>query len=126
DTFRFASASATSSVVSTWSVAITVTSGTTASPTPTPTPTPGPGSLLFNGSMTTGVQPWAGVGGGAQCANYGTTSQNGRLRGNLYFTNIGGLPAAEFMNLQDPNPTTWPLQACGLDGNLAGRNATST
>lgn len=85
-------------------------------------------SLIFYGSMTsqllgtamTPIAPWYNVGGGAQCANYGTPSQNGRYRGNLYFANVAGLPAAQYDDPVDPDPTLYPLESCNLDGPSSG------
>jgi len=82
------------------------------------------GALRFEGTMTTGIRPWAAVGGGAQCANYGTKSVNGRWRGTLQFTTVQGIPAARLTNDTDPDPTAWPAQNCNLSGPLAGRPGT--
>lgn len=74
--------------------------------------------MTFSGTFTTGITPWSQSGGGAQCANYGTVSKNQRLRGNLYFTSMNGVPAGQFSLQTNPSPSTWPLQACDLNSGV--------
>lgn len=84
----------------------------------------GPGDALrFAATFTTGIAPWKAIGGSAQCANYGTQSVNGRLRGNLYFRRVDGLPAAQFYDGLNPDPSTWLDQNCELTGALSGSRA---
>lgn len=74
-------------------------------------------TLIFDGDFDTGLLPWTSTGGSAQCANYGTPSINGRLRGDFYLdTNIVGQGTASgrFYLPTDSNPTTYPLEQCSV------------
>jgi len=72
--------------------------------------------LSFYGSFEDGITPWNLGGGGPQCANYGTVSDNQRLRGNLFMdTSVGGqgTTVARF-DLPPSQLPDFPLQACEL------------
>jgi hypothetical protein len=75
-------------------------------------------AITFNGNFDTGLTPWTSqAGGGAQCANYGTPSKSPRYRGNLYFDSINpgqGIYSGKFYLPIDPDPTTYPLEACDI------------
>jgi Polysaccharide lyase len=75
-------------------------------------------TLSFDGNFENGLTPWTSQGGGAQCANYGTPSKSPRLRGDLYLSGNEGEQArghsAQFYLPADPNPSTYPLEACDL------------
>ncbi len=67
--------------------------------------------------FTDGIRPWTASGGGPQCANYGTPSKPPRLRGNLYVSSPihgAGVAGGRFELPTDPDPVTFPLEACGL------------
>jgi hypothetical protein len=75
--------------------------------------------LSFAGVFDTGLSPWTYGGGGAQCSNYGTPSQNPRLRGDFHFdsTIVGaGSESGRFDLPADSNSSTYPLEACDLLG----------
>jgi Polysaccharide lyase len=74
-----------------------------------------PSGLSFNGTFSA-LTPWTTGGGGAQCANYRTPSKSPRLRGDFNFaTNVAGMAnAGQFTLPADPNPSTYPLEACDL------------
>ena len=71
--------------------------------------------LGFDGTFST-LTPWATGGGGVQCANTGTPSTTPRLRGNFNFAaNVAGMAnSGEFTLPTDPDPSTYPLEACDL------------
>lgn len=69
------------------------------------------------GDFESGLTAWKAGGGGAQCANYGTPSTNGHLRGDLTLdhTIVGqGTTSGRFDLPADPAPSTYPLEACDL------------
>ncbi|HLJ02166.1 MAG TPA: heparin lyase I family protein [Solirubrobacteraceae bacterium] len=72
--------------------------------------------LSFYGTFDNALTPWNLGGGGPQCANYGTISDDQRLRGNLYMdrTTVGqGSTSARFV-LPPSQMPNFPLQACEL------------
>ncbi len=77
-----------------------------------------PTGLIFDGDFETGLAPWTSHNGAVQCANYGTPSKSPRLRGNFYFSSNEGELASgqsgQFSLPVDPDPRTWPLEACDL------------
>jgi hypothetical protein len=80
-----------------------------------------PTGLGFNGTFSA-FTPWSIGGGGVQCANYGTPSTAPRLRGNFTFAaNVAGMAnSGKFTLPADPDPSTYPLEACDL---LTGNQA---
>lgn len=76
---------------------------------------PNPSGLSFHANFSS-VAPWTSAGGGVQCANYGTPSKSPRLRGSFHLdANVGGVANAGRITLPaNPDPTTYPLEACGL------------
>jgi hypothetical protein len=94
---------------------VLVASAAMAGPAQASTAPTTPSGLTFDGSFT-GLAPWSTGGGGAQCSNYGTPSKSPRLRGSFNLaSNVAGMANAGEITLPaDPDPTTYPLEACDL------------
>ena len=79
--------------------------------------------------MTTGIKPWTNVGGGAQCANYGTTSVHHRLRGKPVVRYAGPASLPRSSRTRPPprhaavRRNDGTLESCVLNGKLAGKTA---
>jgi hypothetical protein len=103
------------SLLAVLAAATTMFSASAAGAAVTPPPSVTPSALSFNGTFST-LTPWSTGGGGAQCSNYGTKSQNPRLRGTFTLaTNVDGMAnAGEFTLPADSNKATYPLEACDL------------
>jgi len=74
------------------------------------------GALSFDGTFEDGLTAWNLGGGGPQCANTGTTSNNQRLRGNFFVeTSVAGEGAASGrFDLPPSQMPNFPLEACEL------------
>ncbi len=72
-------------------------------------------ALTFDGNFNAGLSAWTATGGGAQCANYGTPSQNQRRRGNFVLERGVAGPGVTVGRFDlPPSAPSLPLQGCEL------------